>query len=208
MSKRSSPGSDDDSPGASADEPLYNKRRLVEFEPVRICSVSGTSDIDAKVLAVQHYKLSERFRLKERQTTQLQHRVEQLESRQAQDDAMMCIINRFWNLFDENVRILLQRFDAETAVEGEIKMECEETKSFLVKLAHWDDEETEEKLKQRVEFSRRAISKLIQVFDHITQRNEKIAEMIASCSTTDEISDDGASSITDFSNFCGSPGLH
>ncbi|OZC06205.1 hypothetical protein X798_06813 [Onchocerca flexuosa] len=199
MSKRSSPGSDDDSPGASADEPLYNKRRLVEFEPVRICSVSGTiyflilkkdSDIDAKVLAVQHYKLSERFRLKERQTTQLQHRVEQLESRQAQDDAMMCIINRFWNLFDENVRILLQRFDAETAVEGEIKMECEETKSFLVKLAHWDDEETEEKLKQRVEFSRRAISKLIQVFDHITQRNEKIAEMIASCSTTDEISDD------------------
>ncbi|MCP9258125.1 hypothetical protein DINM_001436 [Dirofilaria immitis] len=193
MSKRSSPGSDDDSPGALADEPLYSKRRLVEFEPVRICSVSGTSDIDAKVLAVQHYKLSERFRLKERQTTQLQHRVEQLESRQAQDDAMMCTINRFWNLFDENVRTLLQRFDAETAVEGEIKMECEETKSFLAKLAHWDDGETEEKLKQRVEFSRRAISKLIQVFDHITQRNGKIAEMIASCSTTDEISDDGAS---------------
>lgn len=55
------------------------------------------SDIDAKVLAVQHYKLSERFRLKERQTSQLQHRVEQLESRQAQDDAMMCTINRFWN---------------------------------------------------------------------------------------------------------------
>uniref|UniRef100_A0AAF5PR92 E3 ubiquitin protein ligase n=2 Tax=Wuchereria bancrofti TaxID=6293 RepID=A0AAF5PR92_WUCBA len=193
MSKRSSPGSDDDSPGASADEPLYNKRRLVEFEPIRICSVSGTSDIDAKVLAVQHYKLSERFRLKERQTTQLQHRVEQLESRQAQDDAMMCTINRFWNLFDENVRTLLQRFDAETAVEGEIKMECEETKSFLAKLAHWDDGETEEKLKQRVEFSRRAISKLIQVFDHITQRNGKIAEMIASCSTADESPDDGAS---------------
>lgn len=42
MSKRSSPGSDDDSPGASADEPLYSKRRLVEFEPIRICSVSGT----------------------------------------------------------------------------------------------------------------------------------------------------------------------
>ncbi|VDO24234.1 unnamed protein product [Brugia timori] len=205
MSKRSSPGSDDDSPGASADEPLYSKRRLVEFEPVRICSVSGTSDIDAKVLAVQHYKLSERFRLKERQTTQLQHRVEQLESRQAQDDAMMCTINRFWNLFDENVRTLLQRFDAETAVEGEIKMECEETKSFLAKLAHWDDGETEEKLKQRVEFSRRAISKLIQVFDHITQRNGKIAEMIASCSTADESPDDGAFPLIDC--FCEKFGL-
>lgn len=42
MSKRSSPGSDEDSPGASADEPLYSKRRHVEFEPIRICSVSGT----------------------------------------------------------------------------------------------------------------------------------------------------------------------
>lgn len=31
-------------------------------------------------------------------------------------------------------------------------MECEETKSFLAKLAHWDDEEIEDKLKQRVEF--------------------------------------------------------
>ncbi|VDN02492.1 unnamed protein product [Thelazia callipaeda] len=189
MSKRSSPESDDDSPSASAYEPVRNKRRHVEFEPVRICS----SDIDAKVLAVQHHKLSERFRLKERQTTQLQHRVEQLESRQAQDDAMMCTINRFWNLFDENVRTLLQRFDAETAVEGEIKMECEETKSFLAKLAHWEDGEAEEKLKQRVEFSRRAISKLIQVFDHITQRNGKIAEMISSCPTSDEATDDGAS---------------
>lgn len=56
-------------------------------------------------MAVQHYKLSERFRLKERQTTQLQHRVEQLESRQAQDDAMMCIINRFWNLVSYSYRI-------------------------------------------------------------------------------------------------------
>lgn len=31
-------------------------------------------------------------------------------------------------------------------------MECEETKSFLAKLAHWDDAETEEKLMRRVEF--------------------------------------------------------
>ena len=50
------------------------------------------------MLAVQHYKLSERFRLKEKQKDQLQKRVEQLENRQAQDDAMLCIINRSWNM--------------------------------------------------------------------------------------------------------------
>lgn len=192
MSKRSSPGSDDDSPGGSTDEP-FRKQRLVEFEPIRISSVSGTSDIDAKVLQVQNYKLSERFRLKERQRDQLQKRVEQLENRQLQDDAMLCIVNRSWNRFDEDVRVLLQRFDAETALEGEIEKECEGTKNFLAKLSHWENDEIEEKLRQRVEFSRRAISKLIQVFDHITQRNEKVAEMIASCSATEENTNEGAS---------------
>ncbi|VDN59365.1 unnamed protein product [Dracunculus medinensis] len=197
MSKRSSPGSDDDSSEVGSEEPV-KKQRLVEFEPVRISSVSATSEIDAKVLAVQHYKLSERFQYKERQIAQLQKRVEQMESRQAQDDAMLCIINRFWNRvqyfqyfridlefqnFDEDVRILLQRFDAETALEGEIEKECEGTRNFLANLSHWENEEMEGKLKQRVEFSRRAITKLIQVFDHITQRNEKIAELIASCSS-------------------------
>uniref|UniRef100_F1KQY9 E3 ubiquitin protein ligase n=2 Tax=Ascaris TaxID=6251 RepID=F1KQY9_ASCSU len=200
MSKRSSPGSDEDSQGGtSTDEPI-RKKRLVTFEPVRICSVNGTSDIDAKVLAVQHYKLSERFRHKERQRDQLQKRVEQLESRQAQDDAMLCIINRSWNRFDEDVRILLQRFDAETALEGEIEMEHEGTKNFLAKLSHWENDEIEDKLKQRVGFSRRALAKLVQVFDHITQRNEKIANLIASCPTSDETNEGASTSDGSGSN--------
>ncbi|VDK50127.1 unnamed protein product [Anisakis simplex] len=196
MSKRSSPITDEDSQGASTDEPI-RKRRLVEFEPVRICSINATSEIDAKVLAVQNYKLSERFKHKERQRDQLQKRVEQLESRQAQDDAMLCIINRFWNRFDEDVRILLERFDAETALEGEIEMEYEGTKNFLAKLSHWENDEIEDKLKQRVEFSRRAIAKMVQVFDHITQRNEKIATLIASCPTSDQTNDGASTSEED-----------
>ncbi|VDM42853.1 unnamed protein product [Toxocara canis] len=282
MSKRSSPGSDEDSQGASTDEPI-RKKRLVVFEPVRICSINATvspggtplkdkkgacsslrifelqSDIDAKVLAVQHYKLSERFRHKERQRDQLQKRVEQLESRQAQDDAMLCIINRSWNRFDEDVRILLQRFDAETALEGEIEMEYEGTKNFLAKLSHWENDEIEDKLKQRVEFrlfdliiliclssvvksarkegskmeegpevgdlhyllgtyrkgrgyrlgysDRRAIAKMVQVFDHITQRNEKIANLIASCPTSDETNEGASTSDEGGSNNQSKPSL-
>uniref|UniRef100_A0A0N5AMT2 E3 ubiquitin protein ligase n=1 Tax=Syphacia muris TaxID=451379 RepID=A0A0N5AMT2_9BILA len=181
MSKRLSPESDDES-ADGFNEPM-TKKRHVEFEPIRICSVTGTVDIDAKVLTVQHYKLSERFRLKEKQKDQLQKRVEQLENRQAQDDAMLCIINRSWNKFDEEVRILLQRFDSETSIDEEILAESKETKSFLANLSHWESDEMEEKLQQRVDFSRRALGKLVQVFDRLMQRNEKIAKVISKCTS-------------------------
>ena len=36
-----------------------------------------------------------------------------------QDDAVLNVINRYWNQLNEDVRILLQRFDAETADENE-----------------------------------------------------------------------------------------
>lgn len=38
-----------------------------------------------------------------------------------QDDAVLNVINRYWNQLNEDVRILLQRFDAETADENESK---------------------------------------------------------------------------------------
>ena len=38
-----------------------------------------------------------------------------------QDDAVLNVINRYWNQLNEDVRILLQRFDAETADENENK---------------------------------------------------------------------------------------
>ncbi|MFH4974275.1 hypothetical protein AB6A40_000984 [Gnathostoma spinigerum] len=202
MSKRSSPGSEEDSPGVSGEEfNSHKKPRLVEFEPVRICSISGTADIDFHVLHAQHKKLSERFRYKDREINQLNKRVEQLERRQIQDDAMICIINRSWNRFDEDVRILLQRFDAETSLADEIENECEGTRHFLNQLSHWENDEIDNKLAQRVEFSRRAIAKLVQVFDHLTQRNEKIASMIASCPVSDEpVNDDGASTSEEVNN--------
>ena len=41
-------------------------------------------------------------------------------------------------------------------------------------LSTWDKQELEEKLGQRVEFSKRAIGKLLQAFDRMLQRNEKL----------------------------------
>lgn len=52
--------------------------------------------------------------------------------------------------------------------------ESEATTSFLVQLSTWDKEELDEKLANRVQVSKRAVAKVIQAFDRLMQRNEKI----------------------------------
>lgn len=105
---------------------------------------------------------------------ELRQRIEQLEKRQTQDDAMLNVVNRYWNQLNEDIRILLQRFDAETADESETKNESEATTSFLMQLSTWDKDELNDKLANRVQVSRRAVAKVIQAFDRLMQRNEKI----------------------------------
>lgn len=61
----------------------------------------------------------QRLELRQRAEAELRQRIEQLEKRQMQDDAVLNVINRYWNQLNEDVRILLQRFDAETADENE-----------------------------------------------------------------------------------------
>lgn len=51
----------------------------------------------------------------------LRSRIEQLEKRQTQSDDVLTVINRYWNQFNEDVRLMLQRYDAETADESETK---------------------------------------------------------------------------------------
>lgn len=53
--------------------------------------------------------------------------------------------------------------------------ESEATTSFLVQLSTWDKEELDEKLANRVQVSKRAVAKVIQAFDRLMQRNEKIS---------------------------------
>lgn len=65
--------------------------------------------------------IKQRLELRQRTEAELRQRIEQLEKRQMQDDAVLNVINRYWNQLNEDVRILLQRFDAETADENESK---------------------------------------------------------------------------------------
>lgn len=52
--------------------------------------------------------------------------------------------------------------------------ESEATTSFLMQLSSWDKEELNDKLANRVQVSKRAVSKVVQAFDRLSQRNEKI----------------------------------
>ncbi|XP_021696559.1 E3 ubiquitin-protein ligase Bre1 isoform X1 [Aedes aegypti] len=161
----STPGS-----GGGAPPPI----KKVHFEPHLIGPISTLEEMDIKVLQFQNKKLAQRIEQRVRCEAELRQRIEQLEKRQTQDDAVLNVVNRYWNQLNEDIRVLLQRFDAETADESENKNENEVTTSFLMQLSTWDKEELDDKLANRVQVSKRAVAKIVQVFDRLMQRNDKI----------------------------------
>ncbi|EZA52659.1 E3 ubiquitin-protein ligase Bre1 isoform X1 [Ooceraea biroi] len=158
--------------GDSSQQPPIKK---VQFEPILIGPISTLEEMDMKVLQFQNKKLAQRLEQRHRMEAELRQRIEQLEKRQMQDDAVLNVVNRYWNQLNEDIRVLLQRFDAETADESENKNESEATTSFLMQLSSWDKEELDDKLANRVQVSKRAVSKVVQAFDRLSQRNEKIS---------------------------------
>lgn len=122
----------------------------------------------------QNKRLAERVQQRQRIEADLRTRIEQIEKKMASDEAIAYVINRYWNQLNEDLRVLLQRFDAETSDEQENRNENEATTSFLTQLSNWDKEELEEALQQRVQVSTRAVAKVLQAFDRIVQRNAKI----------------------------------
>ncbi|CAB0010548.1 unnamed protein product [Nesidiocoris tenuis] len=156
--------------GSSSQPP----QKKVQFEQFRIGPISTLEEMDIKVLQFKNKKLAQRLDQRHRVEAELRQRIEQLEKRQTQDDAVLNVVNRYWNQLNEDIRVLLQRFDAETADESENKNEGEATTSFLLQLSTWDKEELDDKLANRVQVSKRAVAKVIQAFDRLMQRNEKI----------------------------------
>lgn len=54
-------------------------------------------EMDMKVLQFQNRKLTERLEQRQRQESDLRQRIEQLEKRQTSDEAVLCVVNRYWN---------------------------------------------------------------------------------------------------------------
>ena len=147
--------------GGVGEQPATKKR--IVFEPLQLGPIANLEELELKTLAFQNGKLSQRLNQRVQVEEELRVRIDQLEKRQTQDDAVINVINRYWNQLNEDIRVLLQRFDAETGDESEKKNEHEATTSFLTQLATWHKEELNEKLASKVQVSQRAVAKIIQV---------------------------------------------
>lgn len=79
------------------------------------------AQLNAKKYSVFSVNQLQRIEQRIRCEAELRQRIEQLEKRQTQDDAVLNVVNRYWNQLNEDIRVLLQRFDAETADEAENK---------------------------------------------------------------------------------------
>lgn len=66
--------------------------------------------------------------------------------------------------------------------------ENEVTTSFLTQLSTWDKEELDDKLANRVQVSKRAVAKVVQVVDRLMQRNEKFTMILKGQSDDDSLS--------------------
>lgn len=185
------------SDGKSADA-----SKKVVFEPMRIGPISTLEEMDIKVLKFQNKKLAMRLDDRKRIESELRQRIEQLEKRQTQDDAVLNVINRYWNQLNEDVRLMLLRFDAESAHDLEAQSESEAATSFLMQLSTWDKEELDEKLANRVQVSKRAVAKIIQVYDRLLLKYEKMLNFLESLPNfnTDHIDTDSQHVSVDFKN--------
>jgi len=83
--------------------------KKIVFEPLQLGAISNLEELDLKTLQFQNRKLGQRLALKNKFEEDLRGRIDQLEKRQTQDDAVINVINRYWNQLNEDIRILLQR---------------------------------------------------------------------------------------------------
>ncbi|CAM9179560.1 unnamed protein product, partial [Lampetra fluviatilis] len=72
--------------------------------------IASLEELDLKVLQFKNKKLVERLEQRQAIEDELRERIEKLEKRQATDDATLLTVNRYWRQLDDNVRLLLLRF--------------------------------------------------------------------------------------------------
>lgn len=113
-----------------------------------------------------------------------------------ENDSILNVVNCYWDHFNDDIRVLLQQFDAETAYKLESKykifiqlfctimlsrfqsifliLDESEATSTLGDSSTRDKKELDEKLANRVQVSKSAVVKIIQTFNKLTQRNNII----------------------------------
>uniref|UniRef100_A0A803VW11 E3 ubiquitin protein ligase n=1 Tax=Ficedula albicollis TaxID=59894 RepID=A0A803VW11_FICAL len=164
-------------------------------------------ELDIRTLQTKNRKLAEMLDQRQAIEDELREHIEKLERRQATDDASLLIINRYWNQFDENIRIILKRFDMDQGL-GDLLSErkalvvpepepdsdsnqerkderergegLEPAFSFLATLASSTSEEIESQLQERVESSRRAVAQIVTMYDKLQEKVDVLSHKLNS----------------------------
>ncbi|NWS44330.1 BRE1A ligase, partial [Probosciger aterrimus] len=176
-------------------------------ETIKLGGVSSTEEMDIRALQTKNRKLAEMLDQRQAIEDELREHIEKLERRQATDDASLLIINRYWNQFDENIRIILKRFDLDQGL-GDLLSErkalvvpepepdsdsnqerkderergegLEPAFSFLATLASSTSEEIESQLQERVESSRRAVAQIVTMYDKLQEKVDALSQKVNS----------------------------
>uniref|UniRef100_A0A2K6GLY2 E3 ubiquitin protein ligase n=1 Tax=Propithecus coquereli TaxID=379532 RepID=A0A2K6GLY2_PROCO len=176
-------------------------------ETIKLGGVSSMEELDIRTLQTKNRKLAEMLDQRQAIEDELREHIEKLERRQATDDASLLIVNRYWSQFDENIRIILKRYDLEQGL-GDLLTERkalvvpepepdsdsnqerkddrergegqEPAFSFLATLASSSSEEMESQLQERVESSRRAVSQIVTVYDKLQEKVELLSRKLNS----------------------------
>ncbi|CAJ1058540.1 E3 ubiquitin-protein ligase BRE1A [Xyrichtys novacula] len=168
---------------------------------IKLGGVSNSEEQDIKALQAKNRKLGEALDQRQVIEDELRERIERLETRQATDDASLLILNRYWNQFDENIKLTIRRYD-QTSSEPEkplpnegrsLKPETPEpdgdsnqerakdrghqgetTNSFLATLASSSSEEMEAELQERVESSQKQANHVVEIYECLKSTVDKL----------------------------------
>ncbi|KHJ48347.1 zinc finger, C3HC4 type [Trichuris suis] len=181
MSKRSPVGAGIDLDSICDYRRTAPKRsKIFTHESERFPTCSSVGELEMHTLEAQNKKLADRLAQRVKLEEHLRKRIEDLEVRQKQDDALLCAVNRYWNQFDQDIQLLLQRLPADKAANSNNTEErlLESSESFLNNASQLDSKEFEALLARRVQESHNWGVKLIERFDQLIRGNERVQELL------------------------------
>uniref|UniRef100_A0A8C5WNA3 E3 ubiquitin protein ligase n=1 Tax=Laticauda laticaudata TaxID=8630 RepID=A0A8C5WNA3_LATLA len=195
------------SPSAPPEKKAGVEDSETTVETIKLGGVSSTEELDIRTLQSKNRKLAEMLDQRQAIEDELREHIEKLEKRQATDDASLLIVNRYWSQFDENIRIILKRYDLDQGL-GDLLSErkalvvpepepdsdsnqerkderdrgeiFEPAFSFLATLASSTSEEMESQLQERFESSRRAVTQIVSMYDKLQERVDVLSQKLNS----------------------------
>lgn len=174
---------------------------------IKLGGGANLEEQDIKALQIKNRKLGEALDQRQVIEDELRERVETLETRQATDDASLLILNRYWNQFDEHVRLFIRCCDQSGSEpvesqppegrslkpgtpepDGDSNQERakdrgqqgEGVSSFLATLASSTSEEIDAELQERVESSCKQASRVVEIYENLKNMVDQLKKDLES----------------------------